>query len=73
MAEPAADRSDVMAVANAGALVRDAAVRAGSADVMEIETPYGMAVVHVDGEGADVHLPSGSTVHVRWQNADHNR
>ena len=59
-------RADVMAVANSAALVRDAAVRADGADVMAMHTPYGKAVVHLDAHGADVKLPSGTTVHVRF-------
>jgi len=60
------DRSDLMAVANAGALARDAAERSRS-ETAVMETPYGRAVVHVDGEGADVELPEGGTVHVRFR------
>lgn len=59
-------RPDVLAVANAAALSRDTARRADTADVVVMETPYGRAVVHIDSEGADVELPSGATVHVRF-------
>jgi len=53
-------------VANGAALARDAARRADGADTVAMETPYGMAVVHLDRHGADVQLPSGATVHVRF-------
>jgi hypothetical protein len=56
----------LLAVANAAALSRDAARRADTADVVAMETPYGKAVVHLDRHGADVQLPSGATVHVRF-------
>jgi len=59
-------RPDVLAVANGAALARDAARRADGADTVAMETPYGMAVVHLDRHGADVQLPSGATVHVRF-------
>ena len=55
-----------MAVANSAALLRDAAQSAAEADVAIMETPYGMAVLHLDEHGADVELPGGETVHVRF-------
>jgi len=52
-------------VANAAALVRDAAESAATDGPTVVHTPYGKAVVHVDEHGADVRLPGGRTVHVR--------
>jgi hypothetical protein len=53
-------------VANAAALVRDAAESAATDGPTVVHTPYGKAVVHVDEHGADVRLPGGRTVHVRF-------
>ncbi len=55
-------------VANAAALVRDAAESADKCDggPMVVHTPYGRAEVHADRHGADVTLPDGATVHVRF-------
>ena len=55
-------------VANAAALVRDAAESADDrdGDVMVVHSPYGRCEVHVDRHGADVTLPEGATVHVRF-------
>jgi hypothetical protein len=62
-------------LACAASLARDAAESAPEAAAPEaaapegptvVHTPYGKALVHVDGEGADVELPSGATVHVRF-------
>ena len=52
-------------LANAASLARDAA-RNAEAGTVSVRTPYGQAVVHLDGEGADVELPEGGTVHVRF-------
>jgi hypothetical protein len=52
-------------VANAAALLRDAARRADG-DTVAMETPHGKAEIHADGHGADVRLPTGATVHVRF-------
>jgi len=52
-------------VANAATLLAEAVEKA-SEDTAALHTPYGKATVHVDGEGADVELPSGATVHVRF-------
>jgi hypothetical protein len=54
-------------VANAAALVRDAAQSVDECDdgPMVVHTPYGRAEVHTDRHGADVTLPGGATVHVR--------
>jgi hypothetical protein len=52
------------AVANA-AHIAFSAVRRSETDTAVLHTPYGKTTVHVDGEGADVKLPSGATVHVR--------
>jgi len=51
-------------VANAAHLLAEAVETAGE-DTGAVHTPYGRAVVHLDGEGADVELPSGNSVHVR--------
>jgi hypothetical protein len=55
-------------VANAAALLRDAAESADECDgdVIVVHSPYGPCKVHVDRHGADVTLPEGATVHVRW-------
>lgn len=58
-------QSHLRAVANAAALSRDAARRADG-DTVVVATPYGKATVHLDEEGADVTLPEGATVHVRF-------
>ena len=52
-------------VANTASLARDAA-RNADAETVAVRTPYGKAIVHVDGKGADVELPEGGTVHVRF-------
>jgi hypothetical protein len=51
-------------IANAAALLRDAADNADGGPAV-VHTPYGKAVVHADKHGADVRLPGGRTVHVR--------
>ncbi len=51
-------------MANAAQLLAEATETADE-DTAALHTPYGKATVHVDGEGADVKLPSGTTVHVR--------
>jgi hypothetical protein len=52
-------------VANAAALLVDAAENAGR-DRRRVQTPYGPATVVLDGSGADVVLHRrGVTVHVR--------
>lgn len=62
-----ADYDRTAEVANAASIVRDA-VR--NADIEEspavIQTPYGKAVVRHDDAGADIQLPEGATVHLRW-------
>jgi predicted lipid-binding transport protein (Tim44 family) len=52
-------------LANAAALTARAA---GNADpeTVSVSTPYGQATVHLDRQGADVDLPEGATVHVRF-------
>jgi hypothetical protein len=52
-------------VANA-AHIAFSAVRMSETDTAVLHTPYGKATVHLDAEGADVELPSGATVHVRF-------
>ncbi len=52
-------------VANAAHTALTAA-RRSETDTAVLHTPYGKATVHIDGEGADVELPSGATVHVRF-------
>lgn len=52
-------------LANAAALTARAAGNV-EADTLSVSTPYGQAVVHLDGEGADVQLSEGATVHVRF-------
>jgi hypothetical protein len=52
-------------VANAAALVRDAADNADGGPTV-VHTPYGKAEIHADEHGADVMLPEGATVHVRF-------
>lgn len=54
-----------MAVANSAALTANTADEAVP-DTVVMDTPYGKAVVHLDRHGADVELPSGATVHVRF-------
>jgi len=58
-------RTRLTDVANAATLLAEAVEKA-SEDTAALHTPYGKATVHVDGEGADVELPSGATVHVRF-------
>ncbi len=52
-------------LANAAQITADAAENA-DADTVSVSTPHGPATVHLDGEGADVQLPEGRTVHVRF-------
>jgi hypothetical protein len=52
-------------VANAAALLRDAARRADGGPTV-VHTPHGKAEIHADEHGADVKLPTGATVHVRF-------
>ena len=52
-------------VATAASLVRDVA-RNSEAGTVAVCTPYGQAVIHLDDNGADVKLPEGATVHVRF-------
>jgi hypothetical protein len=52
-------------LANAAQITADAAENA-DAETVSVSTPHGQAVVHLDSEGADVQLPEGGTVHVRF-------
>lgn len=57
-------------VANAAALTAAATENAGTENAEEgtatVWTPYGKAVVHLERDGADVELPEGATVHIRF-------
>jgi len=52
-------------LANAAQITADAAENADT-ETVSVSTPHGPATVHLDSEGADVKLPEGRTVHVRF-------
>lgn len=52
-------------LANAAQIAADAADNV-EPDTVSVNTPHGPATVHLDSKGADVELPEGCTVHVRY-------